>query len=102
MITIMMAPSVCIRTNQKKVVNININKCLYVIQKYSLPEVLSGPFLMSDFEPALITMILDKLQPDRMRLVLFKYFSVITYKSVTYYFYAVEKWQKITITHEPI
>ncbi|VDI06959.1 insulysin [Mytilus galloprovincialis] len=38
-----------------------------VIHKYSLSEVLSGPYLMSEFQPDLITMVLDKLQPDRMR-----------------------------------
>jgi hypothetical protein len=83
--------AICLRIESKEGYKHNINKCLNVFQKYSLPEVLSGPFLMSDFEPTLITMILDKLQPDRMRFVLFKYCSVITYKSVMYYFYIVEK-----------
>ncbi|XP_076104390.1 insulin-degrading enzyme-like isoform X1 [Mytilus galloprovincialis] len=39
-----------------------------LIHKYSLSEVLSGPYLMSEFQPDLITMVLDKLQPDRMRI----------------------------------
>ncbi|VDH94622.1 Hypothetical predicted protein [Mytilus galloprovincialis] len=39
-----------------------------LIHKYNLSEVLSGPYLMSEFQPDLITMVLDKLQPDRMRI----------------------------------
>ncbi|CAG2227488.1 IDE [Mytilus edulis] len=42
-----------------------------LIHKYSLSKVLSGhggPHLMSEFQPDLITMVMDKLQPDRMRI----------------------------------
>lgn len=40
-----------------------------LIHKYRLPEVLSGPHLLSEFQPDLVTMILDKLQPERMRAI---------------------------------
>ena len=36
-------------------------------QKYPLPEVLCGSYLLTDYRPDLITMVLDKLVPETMR-----------------------------------
>lgn len=48
----------------------NINSYLnYVLQYYPLTEVLAAEYLLEDFRPDLIDMVLDKLRPEYVRSV---------------------------------
>ena len=38
-----------------------------LMQKYALNEVLTGPSLMKEYDPAIITELLSHLTPDNMR-----------------------------------
>lgn len=39
-----------------------------------MDEILSGPYLLHDYKPDMITDILNRLTPDNLRLVLSKYY----------------------------
>lgn len=42
---------------------------MFVLQYYPLEEVLAAEYLLEDFRPDLIEMVLDKLRPENVRLV---------------------------------
>lgn len=45
------------------------NVLLCLLQYYPLKEVLAAEYLLEDFRPDLIEMVLDKLRPEYVRLV---------------------------------
>lgn len=50
--------------------HMQISSCLwYVLQYYPLEEVLAAEYLLEDFRPDLIEMVLDKLRPENVRSV---------------------------------
>lgn len=51
---------------------------LHVLQYYPLEEVLAAEYLLEDFRPDLIEMVLDKLRPQHVRSV-FKYNCIISH-----------------------
>ncbi|XP_048747252.2 insulin-degrading enzyme-like [Ostrea edulis] len=56
------------------------------MQKYPLPEILSGSYLLTEYRPDLITMVLDKLVPETMRIGVIskKYADIVDQKEKWY------------------
>ena len=40
---------------------------VHVLQDYPLKEILSGPYLLEDYDPSKIDMVLEKLVPETIR-----------------------------------
>lgn len=43
---------------------------IYLSKKYPLPEVVSGPCLLTEYRPDLVSMLLNKIVPETMRFTL--------------------------------